>query len=186
MKGEKSEDWVPFQRKIARDYRNRIITRDELSVFFWLRINANSFGISTTSLSDLSDDALRKQGKENYINKLLLSLKKKRYLYYPKRSGCRGSFEVHFADFFLPNGAISSLDKFFTTDLVRSDDVPDIINKSEPEQSLNPSSHNLDDIKSDINSIVDTFSINKPVRTYNNDNDKEKDNIYNWIYWLFT
>lgn len=171
------ENWVPFPRKIANDYRNGIITRDEYFIYSWLRLNADAFGVSTTSLDNLSNDVLRKKNKKNYVNKLLLSLKEKRFIYYSRRTGRRGTFDVHLGDFILPNKVISNLDKFFKKDLVRGDDTLDISDKSEPEQNLSARSQNLNDIKSEINSLADTFSINKQIRTYNNDNNKEKDNI---------
>lgn len=173
MQEEIEKSWVPFPRKIANDYRNRIITRDEYFVYSWLRLNANSFGVSTTSLSDLSNDLLRKKNKENYINKLLLSLKEKRYIYYPKRTGCRGSFNVNLGYFYLKNGTISSLDKFFDSTEVRSESTSNKQEQSEIEQNLPTNSQNLNIIKSEINSLANVLSINDQVRTYNNDNNKE-------------
>lgn len=174
---EKLENWVAFPRKIASDYRNGIITRDEYFIYSWLRLNADIFGVSTTSLDNLSNDVLRKKNKKNYVNKLLLSLKEKRFIHYQRRTGRRGTFDVHLADFILPNKTISNLDRFFKTDSVRGDDVIDTSNKSEPEQSLSARSQTLNEIKNEVNSLANTFSINKPVRAYNNDNNKEKDNI---------
>ncbi|MGB2580624.1 MAG: hypothetical protein WBC83_02920 [Minisyncoccia bacterium] len=176
---EKLENYVIFQRKISADYRNRIITLDEFSVYVWLRLNANPYGISVTSLSSLSDDLFRAQKSENYMNKVLLSLKKKRFIYYKKRAGCRGSFEVRLGDFLLPTKGVTSLDKFFEAENGRDVDVPEGSLKSELVQSFDAPSQNLNTIKSDIKALVSSFSIDGNGRGSNNDTDTNKNNNKN-------
>lgn len=174
---ERLENWVPFPRELASDYRDRKITRDEFFIYSWIRINANAYGKSTTSLSDLSNDVLRKKNKENYVNKILLSLKEKRYIYYPKRTGCRGSFNVTLDDFILPNKKISSIDKYFKTEEFRTLDTNEYTEESEPEKSFDMSSQNWEELNHDIKSMASSFSVNSEVRTYNKDNDINKNNI---------
>ena len=167
----KLQNYVIFPRQLASDYRNRVITLDELSIHNWLRLNANLYGSSTTSLSDLSNDLFRGRKSENYINKLILSLKRKRYIYYKSRSGCRGSFEVKFGDFRLPTGVVTSLDKYFNITEVRGEIVDEAVQKSEPIQNLPNASQRINDIRKDISSIVSTFSKGVQVRASNNDKD---------------
>lgn len=176
---EKLENYVIFPRRIAADYRNRVITLDELVVYMWLRLNANPYGISTTSLSNLSDDLFSGRKPENYINKITLALKKKRLIYYPKRTGCRGSFEVRLGDFLLPTKKITSLDKLFEAEEGRGANTTEGALKSELVQSFGLPSQNLDIIKSDIKALVSSFSIDSSGRGSNNDTDNNKNNDKN-------
>lgn len=170
------KNFVPFSREIASDFRSGLIKRDELIIYFWLRLNANPYGISTTSFSDIANDVLKSKKQINYSNKLLISLKKKRYLYYAERTGRRGSFEVHFGDFILPTKKITSLDKFFDTDEVRGETNTTIKEQSEPEQNLDVVSQNLEELNTYKKSLYNSFSIDRTIRTSNNDNDN-KNNI---------
>lgn len=176
---EKLENFVIFQRKLAADYRNRIITLDEFNVYVWLRLNANPYGISVTSLSSLSDDLFRAKKSENQMNKVLLSLKKKRFVYYQKRTGCRGSFEVRLGDFLLPTKKITSLDKLFEAEEGRGGNITEGSLKSELVQSFDTPSQNLSAIKNDIKALVSSFSVGSDGRGSNNDTDTNKNNDKN-------
>ncbi len=167
---DKEESWVPLSRKILSDYRNGIISKNEYRIYCWLHHNANPYGISVTSLSDLAGYL---NSSENYVNGLVISLKGKKYLHYDKRTGRRGSFEVRFAGFILPSKVKTSLDRFFETVLVRVEPSTKVLEESELEQSSAINSQNLKTINSLTKSIVSGFSVDDQVRASNNDNNNE-------------
>lgn len=170
------QNYIPFKRQIADDFRNHKITRDELIVYMWLRLNANQYGITVTNLTALRQDIIRNAKDNSYPNTLILSLKSKRFLYYEKRSGHRGSFDIHFADFILPNKTITSLEKFFKPTEVRGDTATEVREQSEPTQTIDTVSQSSEILNNYKKSMVSNFSINPEVRGCNNDNDNYKDN----------
>ena len=176
---QKLENWVAFPRKITSDFREGKITHAEMDVYNWLRLNANPYGIATTSFSDLVQDLFRGKNSENNINKILLSLKRKRYIYYKKRTGGRGSFEVHFDDFITPSKQITTLDRFFEPEEVRTSDKGTGAKRSGPQQSLGSESQNFKKIKDDIKSIVYGHSTSSEIRGSNNDTDNKKEKDIN-------
>lgn len=172
---KKLSNWIPFPRKISSDFRNGVITLSEMQVYNWLRLNANPYGITITSLIDISTDLYKGRKSENSINKILLALKQKKCLYYKRRTGSRGSFEVRFGEFILPTGQINSIDRFFETDESRTSDLQSVISEAEHEQSFGCECQNFIELKSKIKSVALAFSVNTDGRTSDIDNDKEND-----------
>jgi hypothetical protein len=161
---EKLENYVIFKREIATKFRDREITKNEFDIYCWLRLNANPYGISITSLSDINDDLFYSKNSNNNINKILSSLKKKRLIFYKKRKGERGSFNIHFADFIVPKSkGLTKLDKLF--------DEED--GKTSPNSE--GISQKLDELKSDIAQMVSKSSINIEVPTSNTNTDNKKE-----------
>lgn len=169
----KVENFVIFPREIARSFRNGEITKGEWEVLSWLRQNGNPYGITITSLSNINEDLFRGKKSDNYINKLLLNLKNKRFLYYKKRSGRRGSFEVHFGDWIFPDKSKKTLDKYFNNENSKGKSITKEEAKVDTSQSLSAESQNLDTIKDLKQKLSSDFSINKFRGSYN---DNEKDN----------
>ncbi len=176
---EKLTNFVTFPRKITGEYRNGSLTKDELFVYMWVRLNANPYGIAITSFSDIKNDLFKGRTSENYINKIFISLKKKRYIYYTRRSGRRGSFEVHFDEWILPTKKVRTLDKFFNLEDVRGLDSIEEEHKEEESQNLGSGSQRIDEIKSDINTLVSSLSSGKQVRASHNDKNNNKNNDIN-------
>jgi hypothetical protein len=166
-------NWVAFPRKITSDFRNGVITLSEMQVYNWLRLNANPYGIATTSLPDISIDLFIGGKTENSINKILLALKRKKYLYYKRRTGSRGSFEVRFSEFILPTGQITTLDRFFESEEGRTSDAQYGISKEKQEQNFDCENQNFQSLNSQIKSVALAFSVNTESRTHNIDNDTE-------------
>lgn len=99
---EPLQDYVIMPRQIARDYRNGILRRADREVYVWMRINANPYGIAVVTLDSIAQDVFGGSKTKNYVNQILLKLKKQKYIFYEQRAGQRGSFEVHFGDWLLP------------------------------------------------------------------------------------
>jgi hypothetical protein len=169
----KLSNWIPFPRKISTDFRNGVITLSEMQVYSWLRLNANPYGIAITSLTDISSDLFKGRKSENSINKILLALKRKKCLYYKRRTGSRGSFEIHFGEFILPTGHINSLNKFFIIDDGRTSETLFGLTKEVPEQNSICECQNFNSLKNKIKSVATAFAVKTESRTNNIDNDKE-------------
>ncbi len=154
MKNEKLENWIIIPRKVAYDKRAGIISKNELFILMWLRLNGNPYGITTTSLRDINEDLFENKFTISYINKIILSLRSKRYLYYEDRTGRRGSFDVHFGDWILPDKNIRSLDKYFNNEVVRPVTHTTKPIKEEVGTENTPDIQSVEDIKADISKIL--------------------------------
>ena len=174
----KVENFVIFPRKIPSDFRNGEITKGEWEVLTWLRQNGNPYGITTTNLSSINEDLFNNKKSDNYINKLLLGLKNKRYLYYKKRSGRRGSFDVQFGDWILPDKSLKTLDKYFNNENSRGKSAVEEDSKLDSSQSFGVESQNLNNIKDLKQKLSSNFSINEFRGSYN-DNEKDNNNDNN-------
>ena len=167
--------YVTIPRYIASDFRGGKLTPRELSLYLWIRINANPYGISIVSLPELMEEPFKGKS-ENSINKLLLSLRRKRYIDYKSRQGRRGSFEVHFGDWLLPDRKIKQLDNSHGHSDVRDLASTDAVQGAEVAQSPPTQSPKLEHMKSQL---VNNFSNNQQtseVRSSYNDTDNEKNN----------
>jgi len=175
MKNEKFENWVAMPRRFASDRRSGNISSSEFALLMWLRVNGNPYGIAVVSLKDINEDVFDGKFTISYVNKLILSLRKKRYIHYESRAGRRGSFEVHFGDWILPDKNIRSLDRYFeqkpVEPLYKRKESPE----AEDSDEMKVSSQSSKDIKDDISKMVRGFSTN-PVRGSNNETNNKNDN----------
>ena len=175
----KINNWINFQRDILSQYRKKVICRNEYFLYLHLRLNCSPYGIAATSISDINNDVFGGDVSDNYVNKLLLSLRSKKLIWYQNRQGSRGSFEVHFGDFIMPNEVIRTLDKYFNPKAVTSENNTESPNRSDVRPEVIPDSHELEKKIAEISSVF-SFPI-KPnqVRGYNTDiyKKKEKDNL---------
>lgn len=103
---DRLKNFVLFPRQILQDLRDGKITPTEYNTCVYVRHCGNPYGVTYTSLTSLSSHF---GYTENYTNKLLLSLKAKGYLYYESRTGRKGDFALHFADFIRPDGKVTSI-----------------------------------------------------------------------------
>lgn len=181
MEELKIDSFTINPRSIKSDYYEGKITKPERNLLYWLRACGSPYGIATINMEGLADDSFNDSVSKNYINKLLLSLKGKRYIWYSDRSGRRGSFEVHMDYWILPSKQIKRLDRFFDDEGVRGEKQQEIIGISEVESELVEKSQSFES-----DNIVDSVSESKEkirslIRSLNNDNDndknKEKDSL---------
>ncbi len=173
---EKLENWIAYKRDIVSLYRNGGINRNEYTLYLHLRLTCNAYGICTTNLETIKSDLFPKLKGVNYIEKLVLSLKRKRLIWFKDRRGCRGSFEIHFGDFILPDKKIKKLDKYFEDNLVRGEEKTQEPLESEVSTKPMSVSQNLNEGKK---ALIESFSMDggtNQVRSCNNNKDKEKDN----------
>lgn len=112
--------YVVMPRHISQDSRNGLISNPERNLLMWIRLTADMTGVSNCSMQGLADEAFNDKVSTSYINKLLRSLKGKRYLWYRDRNGRRGSFEVHLPEWLLKNGTVKEIDNLFHKESVRA------------------------------------------------------------------
>lgn len=110
-KARVTEDYVILHRKLTEEVRNGDLSVTEYLFYVWLKNNANPYAKVTVNLTGLNDDLFYSEKTDNYINKILLSLKKKQYIDYTTRKGCKGSFTIILHDFLLPQKVLTNLRK---------------------------------------------------------------------------
>jgi len=175
--------FITIPKEYASDYRNRLISKQEREMLVWLRMLASPYGIAVADLDSLANDCFSKGAGKNYANKILLSLKRKRYIYYEERSGRRGSFEIHLDHWPLPRKVktdplvVKRLDKLFGDGgVVRGDGDTDTLDTSEVHTEVDEQKQRSDDIKDAIDALGNTFSIKPSFRGSYTDTEKEKEN----------
>lgn len=134
----KMRNYVIFPRSILSDFRNGELTIPEFIVLCYLRLGYNPYGKVLTSLENIRSDMFSNKVGKSYINKIVLSLKSKKYLHFDNRTGRKGSFEVRFGDCITPEKKILTLDKYFSQKSEEAKAEPSSDNKSEDseQQSL--------------------------------------------------
>ena len=149
----------------------------------WLRMLASPYGIAVADLDSLANDCFSRGAGKNYANKILLSLKRKRYIYYEERSGRRGSFEVHLDWWPLPNKGKTGLpairritDLFDGEGTVRGDGATDSLDTSGVHTEVGEQKQRSDDMKDAIDALDNVFSIKPSFRGSYTDKEKEKEN----------
>lgn len=165
---------------IATDFRAGKLTRNELALLLWLRAIGNPYGIATTSLEALRDDMFPDL-KKNTVNTILLSLFKKCYVFFERRQGRKGSFDIHLDHWKMPNG-YKTLDRFFDSSIRDSESkgtrgvaypqakASEVSQKSEvPNQKW----------REQTNELVKRFSVDAPsapIRSRHNEHENENKN----------
>lgn len=171
---EKLQPYTTTPRYIAEDVRSGKMTPSEWRIYQWLRINASPYGISTTSISSLQND-IYPGVSDNHINRILISLRSKKYLYFDNRRGRRGSFDVHFGDWPLPNQKIRTLDKYFSKKGVRTPEEVDMEDGLEVGYEVNEASQMLEQERKRLTEHVSMSREREEIRTSYNETDHEND-----------
>lgn len=144
----KLTDFVAFPRQISKAFLDREMEPNEYLVLMALRGTANPYGIRRTSYEEVLHDILRGKGSVNYVNKILLSLKKKEYLWFEDRRGKRGGFDIRFSDCIRPDGFVSTIREHSDTTQYREPSIkPD-------GQRLGGLSQKSEAIRDDISSFL--------------------------------
>ena len=131
-------------RRYASDCRNGKLTIPERNLLVWIRQIADMRGVAHCTMDGLANEAFNKKVDKSYINRLICSLRSKRYLWYQDRNGRRGSFEVHLPDWFLADGKIKKIDHFFEKESVRGESVAQDERGSEVGADITPTSQSIE------------------------------------------
>lgn len=164
------------------------LSADELLILLWLALGANPHnGTIKTSYEEIvSDLAVSGKNPKNRINKAMLSLKEKQYLWYPVQKGRRSSFVVEIAGYllstknpkdisyrFVGNGSRSSADVLQTASKGNEEDEQHLSTSKAIHDARGQKSENFfhESIFDDLASLEDTHS-----RSTNNDKDNNNNN----------
>lgn len=179
MKELKLDNYVVLPRYIKTDYFDGKISKPERNLLIWLRLSGDPYGIATVSMDNLANDSFNTSVDKSYINKLLLSLKSKRYVWYSDRTGRRGSFQVHMGDWILPTKQIKKLDGFFDDTEIIGGRLSKGVEQAEVEPENKVESQRLSEQNNVANKSNNIKSIKELLRGYDNDTYKEKENDNN-------
>lgn len=179
-KAKPFSDWIAFPRKISSMYQNGDINKSEYFTILHLRLQGNPYGKASVSLEAVRNDVFGKgTGKKgvtiNYVNKILLSLRSKRLLYYKNRAGRSGTFEVSFPDFIHPDGQITDITHLYKS--AYSNNEPLVINDLEAEVTaeLNEESQRSEQLVNTVTKTDNYVGAKEKIRGYNNYTDTQND-----------
>jgi len=172
---------IPRAWKIDR-LENKI-SADELYILCWLALLANPHnGKTKASFEEIvSDLSIKGKDPKNKVNKIMLSLKKKKRLWYPTQQGRRSSFIVEIGGYLLSTKRPKDIGRRFTDDPDRSEEESaqdyDIENEEE-ESSDSTDDANEDTEEQKSESPYSDEKYEQPTKKYpsqnrstNNDND---------------
>lgn len=171
-----NNDYVKLPRSIKTALVDGYLRFEEYSVLVWLWINANPrMGKAHVSYAGLSKDFKEKYSK-NHINRLMLDLKRKKWIWFPGQQGRKSSFHVDIANYPLSNGGFVELENRNKQKSGRSE-------SGIPEQTMAEAPAEVCEVRqkleSDKNALVERFSFaseNQNGRSSNNDNENENKN----------
>lgn len=169
--------FVRIYRDLIDDYHLRKrLTLDEFFILIWLSFRANPYnGIFNTSYAAISAE-LSGRYTVNKINKICLSLKKKRYVYFQSQQGCRSSFGIEIDKFPLPNKRFREIYKDDTQRKSRSSDrsidSPD--SEAEPELRSTTQKSGMCNHSYNTRSVMNPDTANCRSANKDKENNKEK------------
>lgn len=165
---------------IATNYRSGKLTFNQLILLLWLRAIGNPYGIATTSLDALRDDIFPKLEK-NTVNSILLKLRKKHHVFYERRQGQKGSFDIHLNHWLMPEKKYKTIDKFFSADeqmggkedkSIDEESYPQA-KSSEVSQKLDEQNQKLLESKNNLINKVSFDSNSHQIRSCHNEHENE-------------
>ena len=171
-----NNDYVKLPRSIKTALVDGYLRFEEYSVLVWLWINANPrTGRAHVSYAGLSKDFKEKYSK-NHINRLMLSLKRKKWIWFASQQGRRSSFHVDIANYPLSNGEFTDLEHCKKQKSGRSEGGADMQSPAEVPTEVSDVRQKLE---SDKSALVERFSFTSESsfgRSSKNENEKENKN----------
>src|SRR3989344_4385266 len=147
-----NNDYIKLPRSLKTAYIDGLLSFEGYTVLIWLWINANPRnGKTHVSYAGLSKDFKEKFSK-NFINQIMLRLKRQKWIWYPKQQGHRSSFNVDIASYRLSNGGFVDLE---TRSKQKSGRSEDGTNEHLPTEVPTEVSGIRQKLESDINDLVD-------------------------------
>jgi len=171
-----NNDYVKLPRSIKTALVDGYLRFEEYSVLVWLWINANPrIGKAHVSYAGLSKDFKEKYSK-NHINRLMLALKRKKWIWFPVQQGRRSSFHVDIANYPLSNGGFVDLANRNKQKSGRSEND---MSEQTPAEVPTEVGNIRQKLKDEKNALVERFSFTSESsvgRSPKNDTDKENKN----------
>jgi len=171
-----NNDYVKLPRSLKTAYLDGLLKFEDYTVLVWLWITANPRnGKTHASYAGLSKDFKSKYSK-NFINQIMLRLKRQKWIWYPKQQGHRSSFNVDIASYPLSDGTFKDIGFRFLEKSDRSSSRSESPSLTEVPTEVEDIQQKL---KSDKKLLVERFSFNPespPNRSSKNDTEKENEN----------
>jgi hypothetical protein len=171
---DKIEPYITIPRYIVDDVRDGKITYREYELYVWIRLQANPYGISTTSTESIRSD-LQHFKSTDWVSKTLRSLRSKKYLHYKERQGHRGSFRINFGDWILKGGKIKQIKHLFDGEELRSENGETTEKSSEVGLDNASATPKSDEPKPETKSVNEEDKSNFGVRSPHTDTETQKD-----------
>lgn len=154
-----SRIFVRIYRPIIEDYRiHKKLTINEFVVLLWLYFMANPHnGLVNTSYSALSAE-LSGKFSTNEMNKLCLSLKSKKYIYFDRQQGRRSSFNILIDNYPLSCGAFKQVYDKGESISSRTEDRGDDSSQTDVPPEMGNA---LQKLESDKYNLVQALSVNR-------------------------
>lgn len=109
------DTYVRIPRSVMVDVSEGLITSSEFLVLVWLtfQANPNDALVSTSYDGIVAELGFTGKNATNKVNKIMLSLKQKRYLWYQSIQGQKRGFRVAINNYLLSNKGVKDLTSFF-------------------------------------------------------------------------
>ena len=170
-----NKNFVRLPRSLKEFYLDRYINFEQFFVLLWLWIKANP----VTGKVDTSYEALRKDFQEkfskNYINKIMLVLKEQKLIWYPNQQGRRSSFNVDIQNYPLSNGGYRDISELFESESGRNFGINQNSLLAEQSAEVSKCRQKLESGALPLNRPQIDVQESELGRTYNNENEKEKE-----------
>jgi len=177
-----NKNFVRLPRSLKEFYLDRYINFEQFFVLLWLWIKANP----VTGKADTSYDALRKDFHEkfskNYINKIMLALKEQKLIWYPNQRCRRSSFNVDIQNYPLSNGGYRDINKLFEQESGRNFGINQNSLLAEQPTEVSKCRQKLESGVLPLNRPQIDVQKSELGRTYNNENEKEKEKNYRSVF----
>ncbi|MDD5639268.1 MAG: hypothetical protein PHR47_00480 [Candidatus Pacebacteria bacterium] len=171
-----NNDYVKLPRSLKTAYLDGLLKFEDYTVLIWLWINANPRnGKTHVSYAGLSKDFKEKFSK-NFINQIMLRLKRQKWIWYPRQQGHRSSFNVDIASYPLSDGTFKDIEFRFLEKFDRSENGSDSLPPTVVPTEVETVQQKLKDGKK---LLAERFSFNpdsSPDRSSKNETEKENEN----------
>ena len=171
-----NNDYVKLPRSIKTALVDGLLKFEEYAILVWLWLIANPrSGRAHVSYAGLSKDFKEKYHK-NKVNKIILELKRKKWIWFENQQGRRSSFNVDISEYPLSDGTFKYIEHRFEQKSGRSDGGTPEQTPAEVPAEVSDISQKLE---SDKKKLVARFSFTSDDslgRSQKNDNEKENKN----------
>lgn len=166
-------DFIRLSRSILSAYVDGLLLQTEMVVLIWLWTIANPrTGRAMVSYESLMKDFKGRYSK-NHINKIMLSLKRKKLVWFPSQQGRRGSFHVDIHNYPLSTGGFKELSTSPGENFGRSSDNQLGSNQAGSRAEVTADWQKLKEAKMGLAEGFSMGSRSSFGRSSNNDNEKE-------------
>ena len=171
-----NNDYVKLPRSIKTALIDGLLRFEEYAILVWLWLTANPrSGRAHVSYAGLSKDFKEKYSK-NMVNKIMLELKRKRWVWFASQQARRSSFNVDISEYPLSDGTFKYREHRFEQKSGRSEDDTDEHSLAEVPEEVDDISQKLESDKKKLVARLSFTSESSVGRSQKNDNEKENKN----------